>query len=87
MLIEVDKLSVHFKIGYGQTLHAVEKVSLSLRENEVLGLVGESGSGKSTLGKAMMGLLEKSAGSVRYRGEALPARYSDADYRRQSKYM
>ena len=87
MLIEVDSLSVHFKLAGRRLLRAVDQVSFSIKENEVLGLVGESGSGKSTLGKAMIGLLEKNAGYVRYRGEKLPSRYSDADYRRHSSTM
>ncbi|MDR1999190.1 MAG: ABC transporter ATP-binding protein, partial [Frankiaceae bacterium] len=37
----------------------------------VLGLVGESGSGKSTLGRALLGLVSPSAGSIRYRGTEL----------------
>ncbi len=37
----------------------IENVSLTVNENEILGIVGESGSGKSTLIKAIMGLLSK----------------------------
>ena len=51
-----------------QTVHALERVSLTIHEGEVVGLVGESGCGKSTLGRIIAGLLEVSAGSVLYRG-------------------
>jgi peptide/nickel transport system ATP-binding protein len=39
-----------------------------VREGEVVGLVGESGCGKSTLGRMVAGILEPSAGAIRYRG-------------------
>ena len=51
-----------------QVVRAVDGVSLHVREREVLGLVGESGCGKSTLGRIIAGILPKSAGTVRYRG-------------------
>jgi peptide/nickel transport system ATP-binding protein len=51
-----------------EVVHAVDDVSFSVREGEVVGLVGESGCGKSTLGRMVAGILEPSAGQVRYRG-------------------
>ena len=50
---------------------AVDGVSFDLREGEVLGLVGESGSGKTTLGRALLGLVRPTGGSVKLRGEEL----------------
>ena len=54
-----------------ETVHAVDRVNLSVREQEVVGLVGESGCGKSTLGRMTAGILEKSEGSVSYRGRVI----------------
>jgi peptide/nickel transport system ATP-binding protein len=51
-----------------EVVHAVDDVSFAVREGEVVGLVGESGCGKSTLGRMVAGILEPSAGAIRYRG-------------------
>lgn len=87
MLIDIKKLHKHFTLGDGQTLHAVDGVSLSIEKNSIVGLVGESGSGKSTLGKALVGLHNKTSGEIFYNGDKLPDQYSTADFRRFSQQM
>jgi len=55
-LLEIRNLSVDFPTMAG-VMHAVDGVSLTLEEGEVLGIVGESGSGKSVTMLALMGLI------------------------------
>ena len=74
-LVEVDGLKMHFPVfagvfrrRVGQVL-AVDGVSFDIREGETLGLVGESGCGKSTVGRAILRLIEPTAGRVVIDGE------------------
>ncbi|HSI52547.1 MAG: ABC transporter ATP-binding protein [Ramlibacter sp.] len=55
-LLEIEDLHVEFPTQ-GSVMHAVDGVSLTLEEGEVLGIVGESGSGKSVTMMALMGLI------------------------------
>ena len=76
-VIEVDGLKKHFPLRDGlfdqQTgvLRAVDGVSFKIRRGTIFGLVGESGSGKTTVGRTLLGLYEKTAGSVKFRGQEL----------------
>lgn len=70
-VIEVEDLSIDYALSRG-TLRAVDRVSFSVGQGEVLGLVGESGSGKSTVAVALLGLLDSAArivsGRIRFQG-------------------
>ncbi len=77
-LLEVADLVKHFPVKRGLlidrqvgTVRAVDGVSFRVERGETLGLVGESGSGKSTLSRAVLQLLEPSAGSVRFEGREI----------------
>lgn len=74
-LLEIDSLTTHFPIRAGLfrkvvgQVHAVDGVSLTVGENETVGIVGESGCGKTTFGRSIMRLVEPTSGSVKFRGE------------------
>jgi peptide/nickel transport system ATP-binding protein len=69
--LSLENLVVEFR-GKGRSrVRAVDDVTLTIAEGEVLGLVGESGSGKSTVGRAAVGLIKPASGTVRLLGEPL----------------
>jgi oligopeptide/dipeptide ABC transporter ATP-binding protein len=74
-LLEVKNVKVHFPVKHGlfsglrEFVKAVDDVSFSLEPGETLGLVGESGCGKTTLARAIVRLVEPTAGSVLLNGE------------------
>ena len=54
-----------------ETVHAVDKVDLSIFKGEVVGLVGESGCGKTTIGRMVAGLQVPSEGTILFKGKDL----------------
>ncbi len=58
LLLDIRNLTIELKSSE-QTIRAVDKVSLALKEGEVHALVGESGSGKSLIAKAIIGVLNE----------------------------
>ena len=76
-LLQVSDLHVHFPIRKGilqrvvGQVKAVDGVSLEIAQGRTLALVGESGCGKTTLGKALLQLIQPTAGSVRFAGHEL----------------
>lgn len=87
MLVETRDLKKHFRMSNNSMLHAVDGVSLTIPENEILGLVGESGSGKSTFGKTLIGLHDRTSGQAFYKGEALPPVFKASDHLAYSKEL
>jgi len=87
ILLDAQEVSVEFATktpGVGGwfrrgAFKAVDRVSVTVRQGETLGIVGESGSGKSTLAMALLGLQRMSHGKVEFQGRLL------GDYRGREK--
>jgi peptide/nickel transport system ATP-binding protein len=69
-MLELDNISKIYRVGTfgGRELHAVDEVSFSIPDGQVVSLIGESGSGKSTIGKMILGLIPISSGSINFNG-------------------
>jgi len=82
-LLRVKNLSVWFPVKrnlLGKSLSftkAVDEVSFEVFKGETLGLVGESGCGKTTLGRALLRLIEPTAGEIIYNAVDLTKKTSD----------
>lgn len=74
-LLEVRHLKKYFPVRGGVFsritgwVKAVDDVSFTVQPQETLGLVGESGCGKTTVGRAILRLIEATAGEVLFNGE------------------
>ena len=66
-----DVSIVYPKRGKVPAFTAAKNVSFEIYQGEILGLVGESGSGKTTVGRAAIGLLPVTEGSIKLIGEEI----------------
>src|SRR4030042_2840151 len=69
-MLELDRLSKIYKTGTfgGKEIRAVNDVSFTVGNKEIISLIGESGSGKSTIGKMILRLITKSSGKIKFNG-------------------
>ncbi|MEK6312509.1 MAG: ATP-binding cassette domain-containing protein, partial [Curtobacterium sp.] len=73
-LVELRGVSKHYRrADTGETVTAVEDVSLDVHQGEVLGVIGYSGAGKSTLVRLVNALELPSSGTVTVAGQDLTA--------------
>ena len=92
-LVKANNLTVHFAVKHRmfnrvqQHVKAVDDVSFAITRGETLGLVGESGCGKTTLGRAVIRLVEPTAGSVWFDGEDITSMSGQALRRQRRKFQ
>ncbi|MEU6141197.1 oligopeptide/dipeptide ABC transporter ATP-binding protein [Streptomyces sp. NPDC047081] len=70
-LVSARRLRVEYPGRAGGRVRALRDVDLDILRGETLGLVGESGCGKSTLGRALLRVIEPSAGRIEFAGADL----------------
>ncbi len=70
-MLELRAVRKHFSGPNGETIRAIDDVSLTVAAGELVALYGPSGSGKSTLLYVAAGLVRPDAGSVRFDGRDL----------------
>jgi len=92
VLVRIQNLKKYFPIMRGVmrrqvgAVQAVDGVTFDIYKGETLGLVGESGCGKSTTGRAILQLLEPTAGTVYYEDKELTA-LNKSDLRKARRDM
>jgi peptide/nickel transport system ATP-binding protein len=89
LAMEALSVSKDFKLGHGQTLHAVRDVSFNLYRGAVVALVGESGSGKSTAARLLAGQERLTSGSINLEGKPVrvTSRNDFRNYKSQVQYV
>jgi len=81
-ILDVTDLKVYYPLVGGMlkrqfgSVKAVDGVNFKIDAGETLGLVGESGCGKTTVGMAILGLVPKEAGEIKFKGEPIPDNYT-----------
>ncbi|HCK67580.1 MAG TPA: peptide ABC transporter substrate-binding protein, partial [Anaerolineae bacterium] len=74
-ILVVNNLKKYFPVRSGvlqrvtAEVKAVDNVSFAVKRGETLGMVGESGCGKTTIGRAILRLVEPTAGEVSFEGK------------------
>jgi ABC-type dipeptide/oligopeptide/nickel transport system ATPase component len=74
-VLEINDLVIDFTSDQG-VVEAIDHLTLSVREGEILGVVGESGCGKTTVARSIMGVVPQPparlrAREIRFQGEDL----------------
>lgn len=81
MLLDVQDLRVNYRAQAGCEIFALQGVSVSVAQGEILGVLGESGCGKSTLAAALLGILPRNGrianGSILFERENLAEKGND----------
>jgi peptide/nickel transport system ATP-binding protein len=89
LAMEATGLSKDFRLGRGNTLHAVRDVNISLYKGAVVALVGESGSGKSTVARMLAGQERLTHGTITLNGQLVSVSGAGAfrRFKREVQYV
>lgn len=82
-VVNIDGASVLFN----GRVHALDDVSLRLKQGDNVGVVGESGSGKTTLSRLVVGLTRPTSGNVSVLGQDLGARRIPRAFRKRAQFL
>ncbi|HYD71168.1 ABC transporter ATP-binding protein [Azospirillum sp.] len=86
-VLGVDDLRIRFPTKDGETVKAVDGVAFTVRPGETFGIIGESGSGKTTIGRALVGLVPPTTGTIRHDGQDLRTLGAREHRRRRRDYQ
>jgi peptide/nickel transport system ATP-binding protein len=81
-ILRTENLTKHFKIGSAlaqRNLHAVDEVSISVAERQIVALAGESGSGKSTIARLLARVYKPTSGDIYFEGRPISSFTSRRD--------
>ena len=67
-MLRVDKASAYFSARDGRTVHALDRVSLTIDEGAIAAIVGANGAGKTSLIRTIAGMQGPAHGRILYRG-------------------
>ena len=79
-MIELASVSKTYRSRHGEVVHAVQDVTVDVKEKEFVSLVGPSGCGKSTLLKLVAGLTPPTRGTIRIRGADVREPFPDVGF-------
>lgn len=89
VLVRVEHLSKHFKVGKNAILKAVDDVNFNIYKGETFGVVGESGCGKTTCGRTVLGMYPATHGKVMFNGKDVHSMNKDEafHFKKNAQYI